>query len=263
MDLVLRDRRSLENRESRVGEDALVCLTRRPIFARHEAVVGGGGAPGQSIALVVGAHTVEAVTSRQPPFEVIDVRELGVRHDFFDTDRDGKITLLDTYQGLRRLGLGALRSAVFGSVINAALGSSTSGAPSLTVDANHIEAGKHGSDTGVFDERGFFVQGRFDRLFARYDGDGDGALDCEELARFIDGNRTDLLGYLGSMAEFGLLLTLAGEDREGRKVLTRQRLGEFYDGSLFYRLADEVRARRADPRSSLFTTVRSSLEELY
>jgi peroxygenase len=66
-------------------------------------------------------------------------------------------------------------------------------APSLTVDANQIEAGKHGSDTGIFDESGFFVQGRFDRLFARYDGDGDGALDSEGLARLFEGNRTDLL----------------------------------------------------------------------
>lgn len=59
------------------------------------------------------------------------------------------------------------------------------------------------------------------------------------------------------------MLTLAGEDRKGRKVLTRQRLEEFYDGSLFYQLADEVRARRAVPQASLFTTVRNSLEELY
>jgi len=36
--------------------------------------------------------------------------------DFFDTNHDGKVTLSDTYQGLRRLGLGAARSAVFGGV---------------------------------------------------------------------------------------------------------------------------------------------------
>ena len=183
--------------------------------------------------------------------------------DFFDSDRDGKITFLETYQGLRRLGLGAARSAVFGGVINAALGSSTSGTPSLTVDANHINAGRHASDTGVYDEKGRFVQRSFDRLFARYDEDRDGALDREELARLFEGSRTDFLGHLGSMAEFGLLLTLAGEDRKGRKVLTRERLKRFYDGSLFYQLADEVAARRADAGESLFTAVRNSLEELY
>ncbi len=183
--------------------------------------------------------------------------------DFFDTDRDGKITLLETYQGLRRLGLGAARSAVFGGVINAALGPSTSRAPSLTVDADHIHAGKHGSDTGVYDEEGHFVQESFDRLFARYDGDEDGALDRRDLARLFEGNRTDLIGHLGSVAEFGLLLCLAGEDRNGRKVLTRQRLEEFYDGSLFYKLADEVGARRADARASLSGALRNGFEELY
>ena len=183
--------------------------------------------------------------------------------DFFDLDRDGRITFLETYQGLRRLGLGAARSAVFGGVINAALGSSTSKTPSLTVDADHIDAGRHASDTGIYDEKGRFVQRSFDRLFARYDEDGDGALDREELARLFEGNRTDLLGHLGSMAEFGLLLSLAGEARKGRKVLTSERLKRFYDGSLFYELADEVAARRAEAGASLFTAVRNGLEELY
>ena len=183
--------------------------------------------------------------------------------DFFDTDHDGRITLFETYQGLRRLGLGAVRSAVFGGVINAALGPATSRAPSLTVNADHINAGRHGSDTGVYDEEGHFVQESFDRLFARYDGDEDGALDRGDLARLFEGNRTDLLGHLGSVAEFGLLLCLAGEDRNGRKVLTRQRLEAFYDGSLFYKLADEVGARRADARASLSGAFRNSLEELY
>ena len=183
--------------------------------------------------------------------------------DFFDADHDGRITLFETYQGLRRLGLGAARSAVFGGVINAALGPPTSRALSLTVNADHINAGKHGSDTGVYDEEGHFVQQHFDRMFARYDGDGDGALDREDLARLFKGNRTDLLGHLGSVAEFGLLLCLAGEDRNGRKVLTRQRLEEFYDGSLFYKLEDEVRVRRAVARASLSGAFRNSVEELY
>ncbi len=183
--------------------------------------------------------------------------------DFFDTNHDGKITLSDTYEGLRRLGLGAARSAVFGGVINAALGSATSGAPSLTVDATYIHAGRHRSDTGVYDEKGRFVQRRFDRLFARYDDDEDGALDRGELARLFADKRTDLLGHLGSMAEFGLLFHLAGEDRKGRTVLTRERLRRFYNGSLFYQLAREVAERRAGAEANLLGTVRNSLAELY
>ncbi len=107
------------------------------------------------------------------------------------------------------------------------------------------------------------MQPSFDRLFARYDEDEDGALDREDLARLFEGNRTDFLGHLGSMAEFGLFLSLAGEDRNGRKVLTRQRLEEFYNGSLFYKLAAEIEARRADARESLSGALRNSFEELF
>lgn len=164
--------------------------------------------------------------------------------DFFDTNHDGKITISDTYEGLRRLGLGVIRSAAFAGVINAALGSSTSGAPSLTVDAERIHKGKHKSDTGVYDKSGRFSLPKFNRLFGCYDADGDGALDGEELTHLFADNRTDLIGHLGSMAEFGLLLSLAGEDRNGKRVLTRERLERFYDGSLFYEIAEEVTARR-------------------
>ena len=145
------------------------------------------------------------------PLPIRVPHRLSQKHvDFFDTDHDGRITLFETYQGLRRLGLGAARSAVFGGVINAALGPSTSGAPSFTVNANRINAGRHESDTGVYDEEGHFVQESFDRLFARYDGDEDGALDREDLASLFEGNRTDLLGHLGSVAEFELLLLPRG-----------------------------------------------------
>jgi peroxygenase len=220
--------------------------------------------PGSRSSGASGRAPVPARSPRRGGFPNSGSRTALQKHvDFFDTDRDGKITLLETYQGLRRLGLGAARSAVFGGVINAALGSSTSRAPSLTVDASHINAGKHASDTGVYDAKGRFVKRSFDRLFARYDEDGDGALDREELSRLFEEHRTDILGHLGSMAEFRLLLYLAGEDRKGRKVITRQRLEHFYDGSLFYQLADEVAARRTEVGASLSAAVRNGLEELY
>jgi peroxygenase len=183
--------------------------------------------------------------------------------DFFDTNHDGRITLSDTYHGLRRLGLGAARAAAFAGVINVALGSSTSGAPSLTVDTERIHAGKHRSDSGVYDKKGRFSAPRFRRLFARYDADGDGALDSEELARLCADNRTDLVGHLGSKAEFGLLLDIAGEERNGKKALTRGRLQRFYNGSLFYELAEEVAARRASEWATLRGAVSSGLREFY
>ena len=49
-------------------------------------------------------------------------------------------------------------------------------------------------------------------------------------------------------SDTGLLLELAGEERAGRRVLTRERLGHFYNGSLFYTLAEEVKGREAGPQ---------------
>ena len=92
--------------------------------------------------------------------------------------------------------------------------------------------------------RGRFSSARLRALFDRHDVDEDGALDARELDRMFARNRTDLMGHLGSGAEFGLLLELAEEKRKGRLVLTRERLEHFYKGSLFYKLADEVRLRQ-------------------
>jgi len=83
------------------------------------------------------------------------------------------------------------------------------------------------------------------------------------LTRLFADNRADLMGSLGSKAEFGLLLDLAGEDRNGRKVLTRERLERFYNGSLFYQLAAQVAARRANEWAALCGAVRSGIREIY
>jgi peroxygenase len=131
------------------------------------------------------------------------------------------------------------------------------------VDTERIHAGKHRSDTGVYDRKGRFSHPRFRRLFARFDADGDGALDGEELSRLCADNRADLVGHLGSKAEFGLLLDLAGEERNGRKVLTRGRLQRFYNGSLLYRIAEEVAARRASEWATLRGAVSHGIRELY
>jgi hypothetical protein len=72
MNLILGDRRSPENGESGVRENRLVRLARRPILARHVAVIGGGSAPGETVALVIGTHAMKAVAPSQLSFEVID-----------------------------------------------------------------------------------------------------------------------------------------------------------------------------------------------
>ena len=80
MYLVLRDRRSLEHRESCVGEDSLVGLACRPVLARHVAVVGAGSSPGEAVTFIIRTHAMEAVAARQLSFEVINVGQFDIRH---------------------------------------------------------------------------------------------------------------------------------------------------------------------------------------
>ena len=53
---------------------------------------------------------------------------------------------------------------------------------------------------------------------------GAGRLTSPAPRRLCADNRADLVGHLGSKAELVLLLDIAGEDRKGKKTLTRGRL---------------------------------------
>jgi peroxygenase len=156
---------------------------------------------------------------------------------FFDYDGDGYITVTEDYRGLRALGIDPVSASLFAFAINAGLGTSTMGYPSLTISLWNIDDGVHGSDTGIYDSEGNFVEAQFDLLFDEWDLDGSDGLDPVELAaRTVDDAELwDLFGITASVAEFGLLFAVAAEDGE----LSRDRMRGFYDGTLFYDLAEE------------------------
>lgn len=160
------------------------------------------------------------------------------RHvSFFDYDGDGYITVVEDYRGLRALGIDPGSASAFALAINGALGTQTMGYPSLTISLYDIDAGMHGSDSGIYDGEGNFVPEQFELLFDEWDLDGSDGLDPLELAaRAVDDAELgDLFGVTASAAEFGLLFAIAAEDGE----LSRDRMRGFYDGSLFYDLAEE------------------------
>lgn len=177
---------------------------------------------------------------------------------FFDRDSDGMITWSDTYEGCRALGFGVAKSAALASAINLALGSSTGGG-TFTVSLENIHLGKHDSDTDVYDENGNYSHKMFERLFNTYDTDGDDALSEDEFSALYSRKYESAAGSVGSRAEFGLLLDIAGVDRSktstwsacsywwcpsytrtvSYKALTKDTMSEFYDGSLFYTIAGE------------------------
>jgi len=164
---------------------------------------------------------------------------------FFDRDGDGQITVSETQDGLMALGFGRLRSWVLATAINTGLGRIT-GAPwysPLTIRVKNIAAGKHGSDTDIYDNRGQFNAQKFEQLFQNYDSNQDGCLSAQEFETFYMRNFEDSGSSTASRFEFGLLLEIAGENRSvygyETQVITRETLAKFYDGTLFFQLAGE------------------------
>jgi peroxygenase len=154
---------------------------------------------------------------------------------FFDWNGDGVITLAEDYRGLRAIGLSRALAAPTAVAINVALGTPTTLYPSLDIRIESIGNGVHGSDTGIYDDDGHVVTENFNRLFARWDADGDNALSGRELTeRWVDqSDLFDFAGIAASAGEFGLLYLVAAEDGK----ISRERMAQFYDGSLFYRIA--------------------------
>lgn len=173
----------------------------------------------------------------EPAIPWDDMTPLQKHVAYFDYDGDGDITVLEDYRGLRGLGIAPAPAAAFAVAINTALGTPTSGFPSLTVSIYDIDGGVHGSDTGIYDSQGRFNPIQFDRLFDDWDWNGSDGLDPIELtARTIDdADLGDLFGITASAAEFGLLFAVAAEHGE----LSRDRMRGFYEGTLFYDLEAE------------------------
>jgi peroxygenase len=166
---------------------------------------------------------------------------------FFDRNGDGELTLLDTYRGSRALGFGRLLSGALALTINGALGWVTSDPirPTLRITVAHIDRGKHGSDTDIYDRRGQFVPEEFEDIFRRFDRDRDGALSLYELLLRARCERDlfDIVGQAISIGEFLLTYVIAAENGK----LDREALLGVYDGSLFY--AVEARQRIRGSRS--------------
>lgn len=163
---------------------------------------------------------------------------------FFDADGNGLVTRFETVLGLRRLGMSNVKASAAAIVIHVALGPATTGRwGSLDVSVANIKLGKHGSDTGAYDAEGRFVPEAFERMFASFDANRSGSLsEAELLAMTAANSKLRPGGEAASKAEFQLLLLLAADATEAAEggtvpALSRARLADFYDGSLFYKLA--------------------------
>lgn len=182
---------------------------------------------------------LDAHVRQMPVAPVTDVNKMTPLQKhvaFFDRNHDGKITVGETYAGCRALGLQRVPSAIVAILINGGMGWGTSGSPLPTLDVSvgNIQRGMHGSDSEVYDADGKFDARKFDAFFDRWDKDGDGHWSWSEFWARANAQRDlwDIFGRVASIAEFGLVFVIAGEDGK----ISRGTLRKVYDGSLFYEL---------------------------
>lgn len=165
---------------------------------------------------------------------------------FFDKDGDGIITRPETALGMSQLGFGHNLAEATALAIHLALGPKTTGSmKSLDISVKNINRGKHGSDTGVFDARGRFVPLAFERMFSGFDRNRSGSLSQAEIDAMITANSELQPGdKFASSLEFQLLMLIAADTTEAVtghnfRALSKERLRQFYDGTLFYALAKQ------------------------
>ena len=187
--------------------------------------------------------TVALSSESQPSVGTEDRTALQKHLDFFDQNKDGYVTVSESARGLSSLGIPSYKAWPGAFVVNSVIGTMTYGYPSTTIDTSRIARAKHEGDTGVYDTQGKFVQAKFDELFTTFDVDGDGALNGPEIEALLTRNRKGDFGAALARLELPVLLKVAGEDKQVGddtvRVLSRERLQEFYDGTLFYDIAAE------------------------
>ncbi|KZW02446.1 Caleosin-domain-containing protein [Exidia glandulosa HHB12029] len=168
---------------------------------------------------------------------------------FFDRDNDGVIWPLDTFFGFYALGFGIILSFISMVIIHGSLAYFSQDSiipdPFFRFYINKAYKCKHGSDSMTYDTEGRFMPQKFDDIFAKYSSSSDqDFLTISDTMRMLQGNRiiVDPFGWFAAVFEWGSLWYLMWpEDRK----LKREDVRAVYTGELFYRIADQRKARKA------------------
>ncbi|KAK8470640.1 hypothetical protein PHAVU_003G020700 [Phaseolus vulgaris] len=161
---------------------------------------------------------------------------------FFDKNQDGVIYPWETFQGLREIGNGIVSSIGLSMFINLGLSQTTRPGkfPSLLfpIEIKNIQFGKHGSDTGVYDNEGRFVPSKFEGIFSKHAHTHPNALTYDELMEMMQANRDpkDFKGRIGGLVEWKILYKVAKDKND---LLQKETIRGVYDGSLFEMLKKE------------------------
>ncbi|KAL9576295.1 MAG: hypothetical protein Q9212_007222 [Teloschistes hypoglaucus] len=169
---------------------------------------------------------------------------------YWDRDKDSIIWPRDTYTGCRDFGWSRLLAFFASLIIH--LGLSYSTVPNLILPdpyfriyVDRLYKAKHGSDSMTFDSQGRFRPQQFEDIFAKYDQGGKGGLDVDDLCIFWKDQRMlfDFFGWTACALEWVATYLLIWP-ADG--ILKKEDIRTVYDGSIFYKRAEETRRKRAD-----------------
>ncbi|CAN6198101.1 unnamed protein product [Urochloa humidicola] len=184
-----------------------------------------------------------------------NMTELQKHVSFFDRNKDGIITPLETFQGFVAIGCEIAFSSAAASTVHGALAPFTNppGAlpPYVNIYVKYIHKAIHGSDTGAYDSKGRFVQEKFDEIFEKHAHIKRDALTLPEVEEMLTFNRDflDPASWPAAEAEWQLIYQLA-HDRYG--FLSKKRARGIYDGTIFVELEERRKSLHTDTLSDFF-----------
>lgn len=222
----------------------------RPVPENLDQVIKNPGAPRANVT-VDAEHPHGAY---KPPSNMTVLQQ---HFAFFDPDNDGVIWPADTYFGFRALGFNPLLCVLAILVIHGTFsywsGDSWLPHPGFPIYLRNAHKTKHGSDSETFDTEGRFVPEKFEEAFSKYGGKKN-ALTLEEINHMVKGNANimDPTGWVAEWLEWNVSYYLAAKDTPNYgKILTKDDARGIIDGTLFYKMAKDIKEGRLK-RTSMF-----------
>lgn len=172
--------------------------------------------------------------------------------DYFDPDHDGVIWPGDTYRGFRGFGWSVPLSLLATLIINIGLSYPTVPGilpdPFFRIYLSRVYKAKHGSDSMSYDNEGRFRPQQFEDLFAKYDRDAKGGLAITDLWSLWNGQKLvfDFFGWTATALEWTAVYLLLWPD-DG--IIRKEDVRQVFDGSIFYRKAEEYAAKQEVQRN--------------
>ncbi|KAL8940874.1 MAG: hypothetical protein Q9211_002064 [Gyalolechia sp. 1 TL-2023] len=181
---------------------------------------------------------------------------------YWDRDNDNIIWPRDTYVGCRDFGWGVALSLFAAFVINVGLSYPTVPGilpdPFFRIYIDNLYKAKHGSDSMTYDNQGRFRPQQFEDIFAKYDRGEKGGLDAGDVWVFWKEQRMvfDLFGWTACALEWiATYLLIWPEDG----IMKKDDVRAIYDGSIFYRRAEETKIKRSHTSPGLVAKAKKIL----